>query len=59
MMSFAYDVIDPFDLIWIPTQYGSISDSNAKKCNPLYPYPIDLGKTPIIQPKSISAIQFH
>ena len=35
MMSFAYDIIDPCDLIGIPTKYGLIRDSNTKNVPPL------------------------
>ena len=37
MTSFVYDVIDPCDLIWIPTKYGSIHHSNAENVPPSVP----------------------
>ena len=37
MMSFAYDIIDPCDLIGIPAEYGSIRDSNTKNVPPSIP----------------------
>ena len=34
MTSFAYDIIDSHDLIWIPTKYGSIRNSKLKEIVP-------------------------
>ena len=35
--SFAYDVIDPCDLLGIPAKYGLIPNSNAKNVPPSFP----------------------
>ena len=37
MTSFAYDIIDPCDLLGTPAKYGSIRDSNVKNVPPSFP----------------------
>ena len=37
MMSFAYDIIDPCDLLGIPAKYGLIHNSNVKNVPPSFP----------------------